>query len=195
VIAAGCIWGFYSAAVAMIFGFGTVLLGERGWSLTSAGSTISLVLWLVGISVPLGGVIADRTRRPGAVMLGGFALFAVAARTEFVVASFAVLGLVSGLSAGPIMSLPARVLKPDARAAEMGLYYAIFYAMVVAGPIVAGLLAAHVGTSRVAFDFGAAMLAACFAAFWVFEQVRPRGQAIVTAAVKSVCGRPFIPTA
>ena len=49
-------------------------------------------------------------------MLGGFALFAamlvIAARTEFVILSFAALGLVSGISAGPIMSLPARTLGP-----------------------------------------------------------------------------------
>src|SRR6185503_6900485 len=114
VIAAGCIWGFYNAALGMVFGFGTAMLTERGWTLTAAGSSISLVLWLVGLSVPLGGIVADRTGRHTAVMLGGFALFAatlvIAARTEFVLLSFVALGLVSGISAGPIMSLPARVL-------------------------------------------------------------------------------------
>jgi hypothetical protein len=55
--------------------------------------------------------MADRTGRHVAVMLGGFALFAamlvIATRTEFVILSFAALGLVSGISAGPIMSRPA----------------------------------------------------------------------------------------
>lgn len=71
-------------------------------------------------------------------MLGGFVLFAaglvIVARTEFVILLFVALGLVSGISAGPIMSLPARVLGPEARAAGMGIYSSIFYAMVVAAP-------------------------------------------------------------
>jgi MFS family permease len=32
VLAAGCIWGLYNAAFAMVFGYGTALLTERGWS-------------------------------------------------------------------------------------------------------------------------------------------------------------------
>lgn len=178
IVAAGCIWGLYNAALGMVFGFGTAMLTERGWNLTAAGSAISLVLWLVGLSVPLGGIVADRTGRHTAVMLGGFALFAamlvIAARTEFVILWFAALGLVSGISAGPIMSLPARVLGSEARAAGMGIYFTIFYAMVVAGPIAAGKIASMAGTSRVAFDVGAAMLAGCFIAYWVFEKTSER---------------------
>jgi len=139
VIVAGCIWGFYNAALSMVFGYGTALLTERGWSLTAAGSATSLVLWMVAISVPLGGILADRTGRPREIMLAGFALFGVvlviAARSEAVIFWFVVLGLVGGLSAGPIMALPTRVLAPPARAVGMGLYFLMFYVMVVAGPI------------------------------------------------------------
>ena len=105
IVAAGCVWGLYNAALVTIFGFCTAMLAERGWSLTAAGSTISLVLWLSSLSVPLGGILADRTGRHTAVMLGGLALFAamlmIVARTEFVILSFAALGLASGISAGP----------------------------------------------------------------------------------------------
>jgi MFS family permease len=174
VVTAGCIWGLYNAAIGMVFGFGTAILTERGWSVTAAGSTVSLVFWLVGFSVPLGGIVADRSGRHTAVMLAGFALFAamlaIAARTEHVILAFAALGLVSGISAGPIMSLPARVLGPEARAAGMGVYYTQFYAMVVAGPIAAGWVASMVGTSRVAFDAGAVMLGGCIAMYWIFKR-------------------------
>lgn len=182
IVAAGCIWGFYNAALGMVFGFGTAMLTERGWNLTAAGSSISLVLWLVGLSVPLGGIVADRTGRHTTVMLGGFALFAatlvIAARTEFVLLSFVALGLASGISAGPIMSLPARVLSPEERAAGMGIFFSIFYAMVVAGPIAAGKVASMAGTSRITFDVGAAMLAGCFVFYWVFKRVSARQIAV-----------------
>ena len=175
ILVAGCSWGLFNAAISMVFGFGTALLVERGWTLAAAGSATSLVLWFVAVSVPLGGLLADRTARPVAVMLAGFALFAaallVAARTEAVVPAFIALGLVAGISAGPIMSLPAGVLAPRTRAVGMGIYLTMFYAFVVAAPIAAGMLAARFGTTRLAFDLGAVMLALCFPAYWVFGRL------------------------
>jgi MFS family permease len=185
ILAAGCIWGLYNAALVTVFGFGTAMLIERGWALTAAGSAISLVLWLSGVSVPIGGVLADRSGRHIAVMLSGFVLFAamlvIAARTEFVILSFAALGLVSGISAGPIMSIPARVLGSETRAAGMGIYFTILYLMGVAGPIAVGKVASITGTSRIAFDIGAAMLAGCVIVYCLFRKVIEQ-QAVVRSA-------------
>ncbi|MBN9278977.1 MAG: MFS transporter [Hyphomicrobium sp.] len=178
VLAAGCIWGLYNAALGMVFGYGTALLTERGWSLTTAGSATSLVLWLVALSVPLGGFIADRTGRPREVMLAGFALFALAlfagARADAVVLTFVMLGLVSGLPAGPIMSLPSRVLAASTRATGMGLYFSMFYVTVVLAPILAGRLAEFAGTARATFDLGVAMLLGCMALVWCFDRLAMR---------------------
>ena len=63
-ITAGLIWGLFNVGFAMIFSFGPSMLVERGWSIAAAGSTISIVLWLAVLSVPLGGFLADRSRRP-----------------------------------------------------------------------------------------------------------------------------------
>jgi len=109
------------------------------------------------------------------VMLAGFALTAIAlpiaARTEAVTPAFAVLGLVSGIAAGPIMSLPARVLSAGTRAAGMGVFYTVFYCMAVAGPVVAGWAAGRMGTSAIAFDVGVLMLAGGLLAYWAFEKL------------------------
>jgi hypothetical protein len=83
-------------------------------------------------------------------------------RTGAVIPAFVALGLVGGLSAGPIMSLPARVLTPPVRAVGMGIHFTLFYAFVVAAPIVAGVLPTRIGA---AFDFGAFMLTLCFSAY------------------------------
>jgi hypothetical protein len=137
-------------------------------------------LWLVSVSVPIGGVVADRTGKHIAIMLIGFALFAVAlliaARTDAVIPAFAALGLVGGLSAGPIMSLPARVLAPQLRAVGMGIYFTLFYLFVVCAPIAAGGLSSRIGTAAAAFDFGAFMLALCFPAYWVFNKLAARAK-------------------
>ena len=153
----------------------TILLVERGWSLATAGSATSLVLWIVSISVPFGGVLADRTGKHTEIMLIGFALFAVgllmATRTDAVIPAFVLLGLVGGLSAGPIMSLPARILTPAVRAIGMGIHFTMFYAFVVAAPILAGILSTRSGTAATAFDMGACMLALCFPAYWAFRRL------------------------
>jgi len=163
VICAGLIWGLYNAALGMIFGFAPAMLAERGWSATAASSATSIVLWLVAISVPLGGILADRLKRGEAVLLAGLVVFGVmlayAARTEAVYLSFALLGLVAGIPAGPIMSLPTKVLPPEKRAVGMGIFYTLFYLLVVLAPIAAGYLADILGRTSITFDLGVAMLA------------------------------------
>ena len=83
VVVAGCIWGLFNAAIGMIFGFGTTMRVERGWSLAEVGSVM-----IVCVSSPMAGFLADRTGKHKDVMLGGFALFAIvlltADRTEAV---------------------------------------------------------------------------------------------------------------
>jgi MFS family permease len=178
VVVAGFIWGLFNAAISMIFAFGPVMLVERGWNLAVAGSTTSLVLWIVTVASPLGGFLADRTGKHVEIMLIGFVLFAIAlltaSRTDLVIPAFVALGLVAGLSAGPIMSLPARVLGPQMRAVGMGIYFTLFYAVVVVAPIAAGILSSRAGTASIAFDFGAVMLAVCFPTYWAFDRLAAR---------------------
>jgi cyanate permease len=163
VICAGLIWGLYNAALGMIFGFAPAMLAERGWSATAASTATSIVLWLVAISVPLGGILADRLKRGETVLLAGLVVFgavlAYAARTEAVYLSFALLGSGAGIPAGPIMSLPTKVLPSDKRATGTGLFFALFYMFVVVAPIAAGHLADVCGRVSIAFDLGIAMLA------------------------------------
>jgi MFS family permease len=161
----GWIWGLFNASSAMVFIYGPTLLVDKGWSLSAAGSTVSLVFWLRGLSIPIGGILADRLRRPEAVMNLGLFLFAtmlcVAAGTEYLSQAFVVLAFISGMPTGPIMSLPVRVLTPEVRAVGMGIYYTMFYIIAVTAPIAAGYLATFADTSRATFYFGAAMLGVC----------------------------------
>jgi predicted MFS family arabinose efflux permease len=174
-IAAGLIWGLFNVGFAVIFSFGPSMLVERGWSIAAAGSTISIVLWLAVISVPLGGFIADRTKRPELVLVASCIVFAILMtalpRSSAVVFIVVALGLISGQPAGPIMSLPARVLQPATRAIGMGLFFTVFYASMMLGPIVAGACAKWAGSAAAAFDFGAAAILACPVLLWGFNRV------------------------
>ncbi len=178
VIAAGLIWGLYNAGFAMIFSFGPSMLVERGWSVPAAASIISIVLWLAVVSVPLGGVVADRTGRPELVLVTGCIVFAMLMialpRTDAVIPMVVALGLVCGQPAGSIMSLPARALRPETRPIGMGIFYTVYYATMMLGPVIAGACAKWTGSTAAAFDFGAAMLLACPALLWGFNRIPAR---------------------
>ena len=166
VICAGFIWGLFNAALGMVFGFGSGLLIERGWSQAAAGSTTSLVLWGATLSVPLGGILADRFGRPIFIMLGGFGLFAlallVATRTESAVAAFIALGLVGGAFSWANYEPSSKGFISICPSHRNGILFDTFYVCVVAAPIVAGMLAKKMGSAQVAFDLGAVMLVLCF---------------------------------
>lgn len=175
VIVAGAIWGLYNVGFAMIFSFGPSLLAERGWSIAAAGSAISLVMWLSVISVPAGGYLADRFKRPFVLATGASlavaGLLAWLPRSDAVITILVLIGLIGGHPAGPIMSLTARVLVPETRAIGMGVFYTLFYAAMMLGPAVAGRLAKSAGTAAVALDLGALTVLACPPLMWLFERI------------------------
>jgi MFS family permease len=177
VIFAALIWSFYNVGFAMIFSFGPSMLVERGWSIAPAGSITSIVLWLAAVFGPLGGVVADRTKRPGLVLVAGWLVFAMllvlVSRREPIVPIIVALGIVSALPSGPIMSLPARVLGPEMRSVGMGLFYTIFYCGMMLGPVLGGSYASWAGTAGAALDFGAAMLLTCPILLWAFHRLQP----------------------
>ncbi|MGY8638302.1 MFS transporter [Bradyrhizobium sp. 14AA] len=175
VVVAGAIWGLYNVGFAMIFSFGPSLLVEHGWSIAAAGSAISIVMWLSVISVPAGGYLADRFKRP--FILAIMASIAVAGllawltRSDAVITILVLIGLIGGHPAGPIMSLAARVLAPETRAIGMGVFYTLFYAAMMVGPAVAGRLAKSAGSAAVALDLGALTVLACPPLMWLFERI------------------------
>jgi MFS family permease len=151
------------------------MLVERGWSIAAGGSIISIVLWVTVLSVPLGGYLADRSGRPELILAGGCIVFAILMvalpRSGAVILTVAALGLVCGLPAGPILSLPARVLQPATRAIGMGLFYTVYYVTMMLGPAVGGACAKWAGSAAAAFDFGAAMILMCPVILSAFNRI------------------------
>ena len=176
VVLAGWIWAFYNAASGMGFSFGPILLVARGRTLAAASSATSLYLVLLAVSVPLGGILADRTGHRDAVIalsLAGFAILLAAAvwlPLGWVPAVFVVMGLISGLAGGPVMGLPSLVLSPEARAFGMGVFFTIYYAVFMVAPMFAGWLADLAGDAAMPFLVGVVMLMTCLAALWWFRR-------------------------
>jgi MFS family permease len=170
IVVAGLIWGLYNAAVAMVFGFGPAMLSERGSDLETAARLTSIFLWVICLSVPLGGLVADRLNKRDVVLVVSCAAFAVAlsfaALTSSVMLAFILMGALGGLAAGPIMSLPAMVLSTDERFKGMGVFYTMFYICTGSAPFLAGVLSDFLGTPQAAFHFGAVQLLVAIVLFW-----------------------------
>jgi MFS family permease len=175
VAAAGVIYGLYNASLVAVIGFGPLMLTRRGWTIAAASSTTSLVLWLIALSLPAGGYIADRTGRNTLILLGGLMGFAgalvLSSRLDAVMPAFLLLGILCGLPCGPIMSLPARVLAPETRSVGMGLFFTVYYALQVACPWFVDLLAKAAGRPQVALDVGAIFLCIGALVWLVFRQL------------------------
>lgn len=191
VVCAGLIWGLYNAALSMVFSFAPAMLAEQGWNATTASSVTSIVLWVMALTIPLGGFLADRTKQVDSVLMLGLILFAImliiAARTDAVIPSFILLGAAAGISAGPIMSLPSRFLQPGNRAIGMGVFYTLFYGVVVLAPAVGGYLADLAGRVSITFDGGTAMLIASMILLLVFRrQTNPERVAGYTAPASRI---------
>ena len=181
---AACIWALYNTAFAMVFSFGPAFMTERGWQLAAAGSVTSIFILATAVSVPIGGIIADRTGRRDIVIMAsllGYALLmplVLIVPTGAVLLIFTIAGLFFGLGAGPIMTLPSMILPPEARAFGMGVFYSIYYALMMAAPTFAGAMADRAGNTGVAFIIGSLMLVLAMVALGVFR----RGRAVAVAA-------------
>ena len=176
VLLAGFIWGGYNVALSMVFSFGPDFLIEKGRSLAAASGLTSVMLWCMTLSIPAGGWLADLLGRRDLVIylcFGVFAgLLAYAAMGIPGGALFALIGLASGIAAGPIKSLPGSALHdPAERALGMGLFFLVYYVVFVAGPIIAGALADQTGTAATAFVFGVGMLGLCAASLVAFRKL------------------------
>lgn len=161
-VLAGMVWAFYNTALAMIFSFGPAVLVQQGWALTQAGSLTSLFMILFSIALPIGGIIADRTGRKDAIIHTSLISFAALMPVMLYVpgaafAIFCVVGVLFAFGAGPIMTLPADVLSPGARAFGMGVFFTIYYILMMIGPRIGGGIAQAAEDAGMAIIVGAVM--------------------------------------
>jgi MFS family permease len=177
-VLASTIWALYNAALAMVFSFGPALLKDQGWTLAAAGSVISAFMVVFSVAVPLGGILADKTGRANAIITVSLAAFAVLMPLVPILPPFAVavvfliVGGLFALAAGPIMTLPSSILPPASRTFGMGVFFSIYYVVMMVAPRVAGQLADWTGNAGIALIAGAGMAAFCILVLFLFANAR-----------------------
>lgn len=134
----------FASGYVVFMSFAPVLLIARGTGAAQAGFLVSLSALAALISVPLGGVLTDRTRKPNWFITGG-ALGAAASCLMLPLAGPALLwilsfGFLRGGCTGGIMSLPSEVLRPGSRNAGFGVSSTMYFLGLSAIPPLAGWL-------------------------------------------------------
>lgn len=158
---AGMVWAIYNVSYILLVSFAPPLLVARGLSAEDAGLATSLAGWTLIVSVPLGGLLIERSGRPivaivGCVVAMGLAIAAVgtAGTSGWIIAAT---GFIAGLPGGAMMALPAQVLRPANRSTGMGIYFTWYYVGMALLPALAGLLRDWIGDPRAPLLFAAAL--------------------------------------
>jgi predicted MFS family arabinose efflux permease len=174
---AGFLWAAYNAGYIVLTSFAALFLAARGYSLEQSGWVASLLGWAMIPMVPLGGYLADRAPRPNLATAAGliltFAGIVAMALGDAPVPWLIAVACLSGLPAGAIMILPVKVLRPDIRAAGMGIFYTLFYAGMGALPALAGMARDRTGSAAAPLLCAAALYGLTLillAMFWGLER-------------------------
>lgn len=173
---AGIIWTAYNVGQVIFLTYAPALLASTGVSVTEASRTVSLTVWVTMATMPLGGLLTDRCRRPLMPVAVG-SLGAAAAGMAFSlgappVASCIAAGLFLGLPAGGILALPARHSAPGETAWSLGWFMTVFYILMTLIQMVAGLIRDRTGSDLVTVEFGCALLALVAVGLIPFELAR-----------------------
>lgn len=158
---AAVLWTTYNAGQLVLLTYAPPMLAARGMSLATASAAVSLVGWLSMVSMPLGGVLADRsgglaatiiTGCLGAGLAGAALAFGAPALPACILA-----GLFIGLPAGALFSLPVRASAPAYVGWSIGWFMTVYYLLLTPAQWLAGYVR-QVGSDRAAVLFGVALL-------------------------------------
>jgi MFS family permease len=131
-VMAGLAWTALNASLFVFVSFAPGVLVVAGYSVARAGLIVSIALWMTLVSMPVGGYLADRTKRNDQMVAGG-AIAMAACMVAFIwlpaPAVWCLIGgIVVGAAPGPAMSLLPRVVSQERLSSALGVYYSVFYA-------------------------------------------------------------------
>ena len=178
-VLSGLVWSFYNMGLILVLAFGPAWLVADGDTPAHASAVVSLVSWLLIVSVPLGASLADRAGHPMTTMLTFLALAAFTiALLPFAGGSLglmAALGLIFGPPAGLIMALSGQSAAPERRALAMGVYFTVYYVGMGVVPGIAGFARDLTGSAVAPIWLAAAMMLLTVVALFAFRAVRRAG--------------------
>ncbi len=157
-------WALFNAAFILVVSFTPDALVAAGYGHRAAHSVTSLFMWTAMLSVPLGGRLLQSVKRVTlvlvALLLGSAATLVVVAMGTLPEATLIVLGIISGIPAGALMSLSAEAVSRENRGPGLGIYYTWYYLGMTLVPPLAGWLRDASGSARAPVLLGSLLLVA-----------------------------------
>lgn len=166
-------WLLYNAAFQIVISFLPSYFIDRGQGVAGAGGLVALNTALFVVGVQAGGIVLKRARRPDRVCAAGIAAWCAsvlliaggAAPLPCIVAG----GLLGGLPAAALVSLPAEFLRPQSRGAGMGVFFTVYYLGCAILPTLAGRLYDASG-GRAALWMAVATAALVIPILWAYRR-------------------------
>jgi predicted MFS family arabinose efflux permease len=187
VLVAGISWGVFNLGLVMLFSFGPPFLAAHGYSSAEAAFVASTVLWLMIVTMPIGGywLQARRATDPVVIVLCaglGLVMAGLAYLPEAALGIGVVLACLMGPPPGALMAMPGRVLRPENRASGLGLFLTAYFVVMTLGPAAAGALRDNLGPNAPIL-FGAAMFLAIAPLVALFGMLTRPTQVLARRAV------------
>ena len=178
VVIAGVIWTMFNGGFLMVMSFGPALMVERGSDVALSGLLISNGTIAYMIAIPLGAWLSERWARPNLVMVGSFAIGAVAvALVPYVsdpLALFVAAGIFIGIPTGNVMALTVEVVRPENRNTGTGLYYSVHHIGLTGMPILAGWMVDITGDAAIPMIVGGVATAFAIVMLGLLRMVQRR---------------------
>lgn len=185
-VSAGIGYALLNASIIVVASFAPSFLMSRGASVSEAGLITGAALWISIMSVPLGGLVADRVNRPRLLIAAGCLAAAVSmvciARAPLPTLWMMVTAILLGLPPSIMMALLPRAVGAEHLATALGVFYALFYLGMAVSQSLAGLLRDLTGDPGMPLLFAAVLMALtvpAVALFWRIEGRPDRGDAQV----------------
>jgi MFS family permease len=151
---------------------------SRGASVGQAGLITGVALWISIVSVPLGGLVADRVNRPRLLIvtacLVATCTIAGIARAPWPALWMVVSGILLGLPPSILMALLPRAVRAEHLATALGIYYGLFYLGMAISQTLAGFLRDVTGDPGMPLLFAALLMAATVPAVLLFWRIEGR---------------------
>ena len=152
IFCAASAWGVFNAAYVTYLSFGPKVLEGLGQTAIAAAGIISVGSWLMIISGALCGQIVDRIGGRNVVLTicmgGAIASLLLLSLPGAELGASLLFGLIGMAPAGVIMAMSGQAMRPQVRAFGMGIFFTVYYAIMLVVPPVAGAILDTTGSTR-----------------------------------------------
>lgn len=177
---AGLIWGIYNVALIGAIAWTPGLIQAAGVPAVFATASSSAIGWAAIFSVAAGGWLAAKSSNKDlpAILCFVFSALLIALLPSLGVWAGSIwvmllIGLAIGPAAALIMTLPVEATRPHLRALTMGIYFAIYYALMGVGPAVLGFARDATGSPGAPLFLSAFLLiGVCLPALLLFRRLQ-----------------------